>query len=102
MRYGIKWGLPEACEPTSLDGHMELNPVTSVNIFPLAVLTGNSRSEGVKPSAILLQKEWRQNNHFPSLNGWATVSLFKRPLYGGDFYTAGFNLTFKCGNSNTS
>lgn len=31
MRCEINLGLPEACEPTSLDGHMKLDPETSLN-----------------------------------------------------------------------
>ena len=46
MRYEINLGLPEACETKPFDGHMELDPETSLNILPpTAVRETESRSE---------------------------------------------------------
>lgn len=41
MRYEINLGLPEACEPTSFDGHVELDPATSLNTLPATVVREN-------------------------------------------------------------
>lgn len=34
IKYEINLGLSEACEPTSIDGHMELDPETSLRSTP--------------------------------------------------------------------
>ncbi len=58
MRYEINLGLPEAREPTSLDGHMELDPETSLNSLPPTVVRETeSRSEKEKQRVTFYYRE---------------------------------------------
>lgn len=59
MRYEINLGMPEACEPTSLDGHMELDPATSLNtLLPAVVKETESRSGKVKERVMFYRRKY--------------------------------------------
>ena len=48
MRLEINLGMPEACELTSLHGHMRLNPETLLNTLPPTVVRKKKKQLGME------------------------------------------------------